>query len=292
VAKIQGNAVSSTAPTTTGQALVWNALASQWAPGTATAAGSASGDLSGTYPSPTVAKIQGNAVSSTAPTTNGQALIWNSLASQWAPGTATAAGSASGDLSGTYPSPTVAKIQGNAVSSTAPTTNQALVWNGTQWAPAAVPASGTASGDLSGTYPSPTVAKLLGRALDTTAPTTNQAYVYNGTQWTATGVAKSGNWALTGITGSVDGLPVFNSSGSAAVLSPPTSKTNSVLGWLSDGTMGWVGMVASVLLFAGVTYVSEIAFIDVDELCVNTDTGLGMFTASPTGYFDTATGVV
>lgn len=38
-------------------------------------------------------------------------------------------GTASGDLSGTYPSPEVAKIQGNAVSSTPPTDGYALVWN-------------------------------------------------------------------------------------------------------------------------------------------------------------------
>jgi uncharacterized delta-60 repeat protein len=47
-------------------------------------------------------------------------------------------GTASGDLSGTYPSPTVVKIQGNSISSTAPTTNQVLQYNGSSWVPATI----------------------------------------------------------------------------------------------------------------------------------------------------------
>lgn len=46
--------------------------------------GVAGGDLSGTYPNPSVAKLRGRAVSSTAPS-NGQALVWNSSTSSWTP---------------------------------------------------------------------------------------------------------------------------------------------------------------------------------------------------------------
>jgi hypothetical protein len=49
--------------------------------------GSAGGDLAASYPNPTVAKLQGRAVSTTAPT-HGQTLTWDSTSSAWVPGTA------------------------------------------------------------------------------------------------------------------------------------------------------------------------------------------------------------
>ena len=70
-----------------------------------------------------------------------------------------------GDVSGGLHSTSVDKLKGNAVSATAPTTGQTLLWNGTAWAPA-TPSSGGGGGANGLTY-------YLNQGIAADAPITN-----------------------------------------------------------------------------------------------------------------------
>ena len=81
---------------------------------------SAGGDLGGTFPGPTVTGLLGDPIDGTP--ADGNILRFDASSGHWklvAPAAGAPSGPAGGDLSATYPNPTVAKVNGVAISGSA-----------------------------------------------------------------------------------------------------------------------------------------------------------------------------
>jgi hypothetical protein len=102
------------------------------------ASGPAGGDLTGDYPDPTVDALESNPLNlgTLGAGQDGFVLTWvngdNALEMQAIP-TQPASGPAGGDLSGTYPDPTVSAIDNSPLNLSDPATGDVLLFDGTNW---------------------------------------------------------------------------------------------------------------------------------------------------------------
>jgi hypothetical protein len=119
-------------------------------------------------------------------------------------------------------------LQGITISSSAPTLNQTLLYNGSVWAPADLPSGITIGGDLGGTTFSQIVIGLQGTPIDSTAPTTGQYLAYDGINWIPTSIESDVNVGGD-VSGSLDNQLVVGLQGRDVNNAAPS--TNQVLGW-------------------------------------------------------------
>jgi hypothetical protein len=88
-----------------------------------------------------------------------------------------------GDVSGASTNSVVQRLQTRPLSSAAPLTGQALVWDGNSWSGQSI---STLAGDVTGPTNGSTVQKLQNLPVSTNAPQTGQALIWNGTSWKGT----------------------------------------------------------------------------------------------------------
>ena len=157
-----------------GQALTWNAAASQWQPGTPSI--TLAGDAAGAAGSTLVKALEGRAVAATAPS-DGQALKWNAGSSWWEPGTPSI--TLAGDAAGPVGSTVVRGLQGRALAPNVPIDGQGLTWSSAanQWQPGSPNTS--LAGDANGPAGSTVVTGLRGRAISTNSPADGQGLTWS-----------------------------------------------------------------------------------------------------------------
>lgn len=231
-----------------------------------TPGGSAGGDLSGSYPNPSVAKIQGKTVSGTAPT-DAQWLVYNGT--QYNPvsmsADATLADTGAITLASTGVSATT---YGSATTSAQIAVDvKGRITSASSVTITGTTPGGSAGGDLSGTYPNPTVAKIHGTSVSASTPTDAQFLVYNtsGTQYNPVSMSADATLADTGALtlaasgvsantyGSSNAIPVLTIDSKGRVTSATTTSIGSA-GDLSETSFSGANNVSSAANVTGLAF--------------------------------------
>jgi hypothetical protein len=228
--------------------------------------GTAGGDLSGSYPNPAVAKVTGVFVTGTPASgktivcTSGSAATWTTP-----PGGAPS-GTASGDLAGVYPNPTVGQINGATIPTAgALTTGNVLkvsgaatltygpinLAGGTNHVSGTLPASNqqaqTLAGDLTGNTGAAVVSKINGITV-TGTPTTGQTLTATSTL-SATWSTGGGGGSFTAggdLSGTSTSQSVIALTGVSGVVAFPLATPTPVLKQLDVTTAGVNGQTLTL----------------------------------------------
>lgn len=294
---LQGRAIASTDPLDK-QALRWNSFTSRWEPADVVSVNDvAAGDLAGTYPDPTVDGIQGRSVSSSLPNDN-QVLTWNSVGNRWEAADPQTVGTAGGDLDGSYPNPTVIRLQGKYVSGNYPSNRQVFTWDNpnSRWTPADIThLQGQPVADVDPTTdqlltwngaewePSP-VTTLQGRDVSSSAPANRDVLVWNGSQWEPTNVLKAGDVAGGDLNGAYPSPHLNPNTVGMAQLNIPMGSGTGTGQFSSGTTAGDLFIIPSAAGFIPTT--TGKCLVTVSAYVKNTNNGSA--TGDPTVYLRTA----